>query len=155
MYGINVGGFGKIQMNKKSDIKVEFLYSMEGTNTKTTDIYLRLNRLSIPLLFCYQPIEKISLETGPEFKIQLNGDSNVPAAIAFFESGYTTFDYGFSFGMGFEPFNQFEISIRKYFGLKYHSEIGIFDKMANRIGEYKSGRTNVISISINYYLRQL
>ncbi len=151
--GIVIGGYGTFRFHEKHGIKMELLYSQEGLNYKDSDIYIRINRLSIPLLYNYKLSEKFYIEAGPEFKIKVGFDSNYPPSTGDdIETIYDTFDYGGTIGLEFRLFKTIGLSLRNCFSFKYQSEIGYIDQTGSNVSYIKSDRSNTLTFSINYYL---
>lgn len=151
--GIVIGGSGIFRFHEKHGIKMELLYSQEGLNYKDSDIYIRINRLSIPLLYNYKLSEKFNIEAGPEFKFKVGFDSNYPPYTGDgIETIYDNFDYGGTIGLEFRLFKTLGISLRNCFSFKYQSEIIYIDQTGSNVSSIKSDKSNTLTFSVNYYL---
>lgn len=146
--GILIGGIFKNDLNDKFGISSEVLYSMEGANFENSNNYIRIHRLSFPILVSYNLSKKITVGIGPELKLQLDVKSNLYGDIS---SLYDPLDYGGTLQFEFKPINSIGISLRNYFGLKYQSVIQITDINANEIEKFKSDKSNVLNVSVTYY----
>lgn len=151
--GLLIGAFGTFETTKNSALKTELLYSMEGANHKDSDTFIRLHRLAIPILFHYKLTESIRLEAGPEFKYQVGFDSDFLGGPDNLEATFHDVDYGVSVGFEFKPISKIGISVRNYFGLKYHGDSIFSDENGNITAQIRSDRTNVFSVAVNYYLK--
>lgn len=153
--GYHVGLYSSFFFSEHLGLRTELVYSLEGANFENSDEFVRINRISVPLLFNYRFLEKVGVEVGPEFKLQTGFDSNVPASRGNVESLYEKLDYGISLGVEFLPFEKIGIIVRNYFGLKYHSETFISEEIEGQfmsLASMKSDRTNVFQLAIQYQL---
>ena len=146
--GLLIGGIFKHDLNDKFGISSEVLYSMEGANIENSNQYIRIHRLSIPILASYNLTKKLKVGIGPELKLQLDVKSNLHGDIA---SLYDPLDYGGTLEIEFKPINSIGISLRNYFGLKYQNRILVSDAEANEIENIKSDKSNVLNMSVTYY----
>ncbi|MCR9254102.1 MAG: PorT family protein [bacterium] len=151
--GLLIGVFGTFGTTKNSALKTELLYSMEGANHKDSDTFVRLHRLAIPILFNYKLTESVRLEAGPELKYQIGFDSDFLGGQDNLEGTFHDVDYGLSVGFEIKPISKIGISVRNYFGLKYHGNSIFSDENGNVTAQIRSDRTNVLSVALNYYLK--
>ncbi len=88
--GLFIGGFADITLsNEQFHIQPEVLYSTEGSEDTEA------NFIRILGIGKYYPIEGLSLEAGPQFGIRVSAEDTV-------EDNTKSFDFGLSFGMGYE-----------------------------------------------------
>ncbi len=151
--GLMLGTFGALGISEKSSLKAELIFSMEGANYKSSNTYVRLNRLSLPLLYNYKLSPLISVEAGPELKYQIGFDSNFPSSQGNLKGLYENLDHGISIGVEISPISKFRLSLRNYFGMKYHSNYILTDENGNITERIKSDRSNVLTLAVNYYLK--
>lgn len=146
LLGIRFGGLLAFAFDEEFKIKTELAYSMAGA--KSDNIHLRLHNLSAPFLVVYSPAKWVNFEAGPEINflldVTMNGASNGD-----YSSIFDKFDYGLDLGVEIKVVKKVGISLRNYFGLKYNSEM-VFSDASDTI---KLDRSNVISLSVNYYIR--
>ncbi len=150
--GFNSGLFAMIGITKKYSLKTELYYSMEGADYQDSDLYIRLNRLSLPVLINYKLGKAISIEAGPEAKFQVGFKTNLSSFQGNIKSIYENLDYGATVGLTIRPLEKVGLTVRNYFGMKYHSSYNFINESGEITSHIKTDRTNILSVSINYYL---
>ncbi|MBT1704110.1 porin family protein [Chryseosolibacter indicus] len=149
--GFRAGVHALFNLKDKWNLRAELLYSNDGANFKDTDLYLKLNQLSLPLLVNYAFTNSVSLELGPEFNYIIHEDSKW-----FLDEPSLSkkFDYGVALGIEVKPVSSLGVSLRNYFGFRYHDEFTSRDINNNLTDRLKIARSNVLSLSLNYYFIQ-
>jgi hypothetical protein len=141
-------------------VQPEILYNNKGAvgkgilDNSVKDIALKLDYLSVPIMFQYNPTSEFYLEIGPEFsflmnaKMKANGetvdyvgyDDNIKT-----KDKYNKYDFGLSVGMGyyFSPSN---------IGIAARLTIGFTDIAQNDLYRsiYNIQKNNVLQIGIVY-----
>jgi Outer membrane protein beta-barrel domain len=86
-WGYTVGAFAELNIDKKWGVQPEVLFNQ--TNTQTADgfgqiipdgvsnVSVKMNYLTIPLLLSYKPIPVLSFQLGPQFGILMSTNQTV------------------------------------------------------------------------------
>lgn len=146
--GFRVGGHLTLKLKGNLGLRTELLYSRDGAKFEGTDEQLDLNRLSFPILVKYSFAKIVNVELGPEFNFLLSSNPDGQ-----FIGSNETLDYGASAGVEVKPIDKLGIGIRNYFGLKYHGETIFTENAADPGQVIETGRNNVFSVTLNYYLK--
>ena len=132
--GINIGVFGKYEINDKFDIQAELLYSQQGfkrnipitdnIGTIITKGYEVLSHyINIPLVSKYHPFGRIYIEAGPQVgfcldsKISPDEYKRITGVRGY--TGYNVVDFSLVGGIGFNLGNGLSVNTRYNHGLTY------------------------------------
>ncbi|SHJ68746.1 outer membrane beta-barrel protein [Aquimarina spongiae] len=100
-----IGGLADFTINEQFHIQPELLYSSEGSED------IEANFIRVLGIGKYYPVEGFSLEAGPQFGIRVSADNAI-------EDTTKSFDFGLSFGAGYEL-----TDIGLLFNLRYNAGI--------------------------------
>ena len=134
--GIFVGAYVEYQFNDFLAIQPELLYSRQGVSSKdksTEDITrkagIRLNYLNLPILVKFYPIERLSIDVGPQIGYALSaksigrvvnttdGRSVTRTKDRIDKKDYNHFDFGVAMGASYKLMNNFSVFARYYLGV--------------------------------------
>ncbi|HEX5742550.1 MAG TPA: porin family protein [Flavobacteriaceae bacterium] len=137
-----LGGFAEIKMSDKFAFQPEFLYSSQGAKGKDegTDMTLKLDYLTIPLMAKYYVGQKFSLDFGPQLAFLLKADAETMGVTVDFKDFMKSFDFGVNLGLGYE-LDKFVINGRYNIGLS-----NIWDNE----DDFGKNQNSVIQIGIGY-----
>jgi hypothetical protein len=86
-WGYTIGGFAELNINKKWGIQPEVLFNQTNTQTAdgfnqiipdgVSDVSVKMNYLTIPLLLSYKPIPVLSIQVGPQFGILMSTNQTI------------------------------------------------------------------------------
>jgi len=119
--GFMVGGFAVYSINDKISIQPELLFAQYGCKLdgemwySDTDIDLKQNYLSIPIMFNYS-LGAITLSVGPQIGYLLSADVDVDTDGVDPMDFFNTMDFGITMGGAYEFENGFGIGARYYLG---------------------------------------
>lgn len=115
-------------------LRIEPGFANRGYMSKYDDTYyVNLNYLSSPILICYYPFDKFSIQLGPELSYRLSAkvvsDDHTSDVKDLYDSKY---DFGINFGLSYQLFNKVNIGVRYNRGfvstvkdLTYTNEYGL------------------------------
>jgi len=107
---IILGGYGTIMFNDKIGLQPELFYLGNGyTNGGTT---VKLNYVSLPVLFRYNITEMFHLLAGPQLGVLMSAK----AGSVDIKDGFNSSDFGIATGIGLD-FGKFNAGVRYYAGL--------------------------------------
>ncbi len=115
--GFNLGLVGEYAFNEKMAIQPELLFSAQGAKSEEGDGKLKLNYLSLPVMFKYYVAEGFSLQAGPQVSYLLSAkvdDEDV-------KDGARKIDFALGVGAGYKLDNNLFFDARYTYGL---SKIG-------------------------------
>ncbi|WP_312090921.1 porin family protein [Chryseobacterium sp.] len=160
--GIHIGGLVQIPISNKLFLQPELLYSMQGSIAtipeESTELKMKMNYLTIPVIVKYNIFEKFNIEAGPQigFLLSSNITANYKDEDAIFDDGLTLNDkeyknkIDFSFGLG----ASYEINKNIFVGIRYNVGISNVYKKGMEIidddGRYNTSRNGVLQISAGY-----
>ncbi|GEC71849.1 Outer membrane protein beta-barrel domain-containing protein [Flavobacterium flevense] len=118
--GIQFGGFAEINVSEKFAIQPEVLFSTEGSKLKAegTNVTFNLAYINIPVMAKFYPVEKFSLQAGPQLgmlvsaKGEVNGGNKEDI-----KEGYKSINFGLNLGAGYEFTDNLLVDLRYNFGL--------------------------------------
>lgn len=114
--GFLIGVTGEIMFTENLGVQPEVLYSSQGAKsdfhldipdfgTLSVDEF-KVDYISIPILFKYYPIERLSLEIGPQMAFKVNseveGSMGNLSDTADFDDETESFEFGGAVGLGYE-----------------------------------------------------
>lgn len=117
-----VGAFAEMEFMYFLSFQVEAVYSRQGGYDKVdgTKQWLRLNYLNIPVLAKFHVIDKLSINTGPQFGFLLGdklktkkGGTTIKHSI----DGTKTFDFSWAIGASYRITPKIDIDARYNIGL--------------------------------------
>ena len=161
-FGFNAGGFLACPISEKVEIHPELLYSNQGYKFEGTSFNVRykekanIDYIALPLMLCYYPAKKFSVEFGPQISFLLSNKVKVDYTITSIDDGSvshgsTTIDnkeetqsveVGFNVGMGYRITQNLIASGRYNFGLS------TANKKASNSDE--QDRNSVFQFSLGY-----
>jgi hypothetical protein len=148
--GWHAGGFTKISMNKKSFLQTELLYSAKGYRyvdlSGGATVAMRLNYLTVPILFGYEIDHKTKVVLGTELGYLMKA-TLVKANINATNSFPKKFDIGLLIGLGYNITKGLGAEIRYNYGFKRFYQT---DAIGIRRGESLAGN-RVFQIGLNYF----
>ncbi|WP_108869280.1 porin family protein [Aquimarina aquimarini] len=107
------GVFSQYRLSKQLAIRSEILYSAQGAKSKNTSGKIKLNYINmLPAIIKFYPIDKLSLEAGPQVGYLLGGKG-----AGFVKSDFKKIDYGAALGIGYSLTDDLEVAIRYNLGL--------------------------------------
>ncbi len=136
--GFNLGLVGEYAFNEKIAIQPELLFSAQGAKAEEgdDDFKLKLNYLSLPVMFKYYVAEGLSLQAGPQISYLLSAKANDEDV----KDDAQKIDFALGLGAGYKLDNNLFFDARYTYGL---SKIGKGDDA----GKVYNG---VFQISIGY-----
>jgi Outer membrane protein beta-barrel domain len=113
------GVYFKIGMTEKISIQPELLYSVQGYDVSSggTTVEQRLTYIQLPVLFRYNIVPEFNLHAGPQYSYLANADVTVGSNTSSDKDSYTSGDFGFAFGGGFDLPGGFNGGIRYIAGI--------------------------------------
>ena len=129
--GLNIGAFGKYEINDKFDIQAELLYSQQGFkhnvpladyggNVIKDGYKFSSHYFNIPLVIKYYPFERIYLEAGPQAGFCLNSKlSPKEYAEGILDMDYNTIDFSLVGGIGLDIGYGLSVNARYNHGFTY------------------------------------
>lgn len=109
--GMVAGGFAEFKMSDKFSIRPELLYSRQGEKVGSDKI--KLNYINAPILAKFYPVNRFSIEAGPQVGFLLNKKGGSLA-----KSDYRKLDLSAAFGVGYRLIDNLEIGARYNLGLR-------------------------------------
>ncbi|WP_160111906.1 porin family protein [Aquimarina sp. AU58] len=111
--GVMGGVFSQYRLSEKLAIRSEILYSAQGAKSKNSSGKIKLNYINVlPAIIKFYPINKLSLEAGPQVGYLLGGKGT-----GFVKSNFKKIDYGVALGIGYSLTDNLEVGIRYNLGL--------------------------------------
>ena len=107
----HVGVVSEIPISEKFSFQPEIMYSRQGY-TFNNDV-IAMNYLNIPLMGKYYVTKGLSLEAGPQIGFLLSA-KNEGVKVT---NSFTTFDFGFNFGVGYKLENGLNFGARYNLGV--------------------------------------
>ena len=121
--GFNAGGFANVPLAESFSIQPEVLYSQMGAKTEyklgstTASSELKLDYVTVPVMFQYRFVPQFYLEAGPEFgflvsaksKSSLNDNSSV---VELNKDNFNGFNLGLGIGAGYDITKNIGINAR-------------------------------------------
>lgn len=137
--GLYVGGFVSIPVASKFTFQPELLYSMQGFKEYLNDrgsIYdakVKLNYISVPLVFQYQFVDKFYVEAGPQLDVLMSAKASQTVTYSSSNSTinrdnidvkefYKSFVMGVDLGAGYHITDNLIANVRYHFGVSNSSD---------------------------------
>lgn len=137
--GLYVGGFVSIPVASKFTFQPELLYSMQGFKEYLNDrgsIYdakVKLNYISVPLVFQYQFVDKFYVEAGPQLDVLMSAKASQTVTYSSSNSTinrdnidvkefYKSFVIGVDLGAGYHITDNLIANVRYHFGVSNSSD---------------------------------
>lgn len=153
--GWNAGLFTQIPVQDNLLIRPELLYSSKGAaysaSANSSEGSLRLNYISVPVLFGYRPTPKASILVGPEFGFLAKAVSK-SQGITTDMTGFRHLDIGVDLGVTYNLSRYFGMEARYNYGFKDLVNAVYLDTNGNIAGQGKTGANRVIQLGVYYLL---
>ena len=137
---VHFGAFATIPLANKFAFQPELLYSMQGfkeylnDNGLIYDAKLKLNYISVPLVFQYQFVDKFYAEAGPQFDVLMSAKASQVYTNTFSNTTitqnnvdvkkvYNGLVMGFNVGAGYHITNNLSANVRYHFGISQADDI--------------------------------
>ncbi len=130
IYGANIGAFAEIKVTDKFGVQPELLFSMQGLKQTLSggglsyEDEISLSYINIPIMAKIYVSEKFSLQAGPQVGFLIAATDKITTNITGLVSEskdskdeYTSTDFGFNFGVGFQINKNISIDARYNLGL--------------------------------------
>lgn len=160
--GFNAGMFLAFPISKKVEIHPELLFSNQGYIFKGTEDNItykqkaNINYIAVPVMICFYPSKKFSVEFGPQVSFLLSNKVDVDYTIVSLEDGSISqgsvtidnkdvtqsIEVGFNFGLGYRITQNIIASGRYNFGLSQANKKSENDK--------EQDRNSVFQFSLGY-----
>ncbi len=126
--GFNAGVFANIPLSSTFSVQPELLYSQQGSKTKDviagkefSDV-LKLDYISVPVMFQYKVIPQFYVEAGPEFSFLASSKNETKLGGSTGELDldskfFNKFNFGLGIGAGFDITQNIGVNARYVFGL--------------------------------------
>ena len=144
-------------INDKIGLRTEPGFANRGTILSYTglpDSKININYISIPLLFKFSPIDKLSLLFGPEFSHRLTAKSKSDGNTTDIKSLYDSkIDFGITAGLSYRLIDKLELGLRYNRGfISTISDLRFTDEFGNDKG--KASLCNQgFTISLTYMIK--
>lgn len=118
--GMNAGLIGHVHFTTHFAIQPELIFSAKGAKFKLANVdhTLRLNYLSIPILFQYMFNNGFRIQAGPEIGILLNASQKTGSSNIDVKSDFKSLDFGLAGGLSYvHPPSGFGVDLRYVKGL--------------------------------------
>ena len=149
-------------ISEKVEIHPELLYSNQGYKYEGSEFNARfkekanIDYIALPVMLCYYPVKKFSVEIGPQISFLLSNKVKVDYTITSLDDGTTTsgsatidhkaetqsIEVGLNIGMGYRITQNVNVSGRYNFGLS------TVNKKASNSDE--QDRNSVFQLSLGY-----
>lgn len=119
LVGFHFGLFGEFKLANQFTIQPEALFSrLGGTfNEDGTTGDIKLNYISVPIMFKYYPSEQFSLEAGPQIGFLASSTISSGALSVDAESLFNTIDFGLAIGANYDFTDKVFVNARYNLGL--------------------------------------
>lgn len=153
--GWNAGALAEIPVKDNILIRPELLYSSKGfgfnaMGTASKGI-VKLNYITVPVLFGYRPTAKSELLAGPEFGFLRKAVTKSSGITDDMTNFYRHFDVGFDLGLGYNFSKVLGAEIRYNYGFKDLVNVVYLNDSGDITGQGKNGANSVLQIGL-YYL---
>lgn len=152
--GFNAGVFANLPLGSSFSIQPEVLYSQQGSKTKDviagkefSDV-LKLDYVSIPVMFQYKIVPQFYLEAGPEFNFLASAKNETKLGghtgeLELDSKYFNKFNFGLGLGAGFDITSNLGVNARYVFGLtdvtKEDPTYPVVNKEKHRLGTFQAG----------------
>jgi hypothetical protein len=152
----NTGLLSEVSLGKKCLLRPEILYSMQGwkfsPNNTNSGGSLNLHYLTMPVLFGYKPISKLSILAGPQVAFLMKAtrkETNVQSVTV--NNLYRNFDYGICFGSAYKLTEKLGIELRYFYGFKTLFRYELRDNNNYPTGKIqRDGANRVLQLNVFY-----
>ncbi|MCL9807829.1 porin family protein [Flavobacterium luminosum] len=140
----NAGGFAEIKLSDKFAIQPEILYSVEGgkqdVSGESEKLIWDLAYVNIPVMAKFYPIEKLSIEAGPQIGFLTKAEATFDGeTVADFKDDSKSTAISLNLGAGYDFTKNIFGSIRYNLGMTNIIDENDFDS-----------KSNVLSLSVGY-----
>ncbi len=139
--GLAIGAVAEFKLSESFAIQPEIIYSSQGSDTKNSNVKLKMNYLNVPLMAKYYPTENLSLQLGPQVGFLVSAKVDNGKTSVKVDDNLKTIDLGLSFGVGYK------LDFGLFFDARYN--LGLSD-----INDYNTINENynaVINFSVGYF----
>lgn len=154
--GWNAGGLAEITIQDDLLIRPELLYSSKGFAFNATGTSnkgsLKLNYISVPILFGYRPDSKSEIFLGPEFGFLRKAVSKSLGIREDVTNFYRHFDVGVDLGFAYKISRVFGAEARYNYGFKDLVNVAIVDENGNVTGQGRNGANRVFQFGLFFML---
>lgn len=156
--GWNAGALAEIPVQDNLLIRPEVLYSSKGfafsaVGTSSSGS-VKLNYITVPVLFGYRFNDKTSILAGPEFGFLRKAVSKSSGITDDMTNFYRHFDLGFDLGLAYNITRVFGAEVRYNYGFKDLVNVVYQSENGNITGQGKNGANRVFQIGLFYMLDQ-
>ncbi len=156
--GWNAGVLAEIPFQDNLLIRPELLYSSKGFAFSATQTgnegSLKLNYISVPVLFGYRPNNKSKILLGPEFGFLRKAVSKSLGIREDMTNLYRHFDVGFDLGVAYNISKAFGAEVRYNYGFKDLVNVVYVNDNGGISGQGKNGANRVLQFGLFYMLDQ-
>lgn len=150
--GMHIGAFVAVPLTSKFTFQPELLYSMQGFkehNTKSSgsaiyDSELKLNYVSVPLVFQYQFEQKFYAELGPQIDVLMSAKNTLTSTYLYTNTTTTresdvknyskSLVFGVDFGAGYHITKSISANVRYHLGLTSANKTEKFNNRVLQLG---------------------
>ncbi len=145
---LHAGVYAKIMISDMFGIQPELIYNSVGTkfDISGADAVSKINYLSLPIMFRYNPVPVFNIHAGPQFGFLLSAEEEFNGNTSDSKDGYKGLDLGAGIGVGVDLPMGLGISARYVLGLA-----NILDDEDADFSDVKV-TNNVIQLSVSYRL---
>ena len=101
VFGFHAGVFANIGLTDLFAFQPEIIYSQKGAKVPNIDLTTRLNYVDIPLLF-HVNADGLFFEAGPQLGILVAAKDKLGSVSVDRKAFYTTLDFGYLAGLGYQ-----------------------------------------------------
>ena len=142
--GFHGGGLAHIHMSKHFAVQPEVVYSNQGADIDISDEKYKLGYINVPVMFQYMFNNGVRLQTGPQAGFLIKATRDDGEDETDIKDNFKTFDFAWSFGLGYITKSRLGIDARYNLGLtdftenpalKYQNrvfQIGLFYQFKHR-----------------------
>jgi hypothetical protein len=157
--GINAGLLSEIKLGEKFLLRPEVFYSAKGWKfpaiSGSSGGSINLHYVTIPVLFGYRPISKLSILAGAELgyllKTVRKPEANMPQIYNYYEK----LDYGICLGLAYNLTKSIGVEMRYVYGFDTLIKASGRDANNNATGEvYRDGANRVLQLNVFYTFKK-
>lgn len=139
--GLLAGVLAEIKFSDQLALQPEIVYSSQGAKSDNSDSTLRLNYLNIPLMAKFYPMERLSLQAGPQIGFLMGAKAKTPFSTTDVKDNYKSVDFSLNLGLGYD----FTENI--FADARYNIGLSNFNDVKTNTEKY---RNSVIQFSVGY-----
>ena len=155
--GWNAGVLAEIPIQDNILVRPEVQYSSKGfafsARGTSTSGSVRLNYISVPVLFGYRPNMKSEILLGPEFGFLRKAVSKSSGISENLTSSFRHFDVGFDLGLAYNISKVFGFEVRYNYGFKDLVNVVYMNDNGDITGQGKNGANSVLQFGLFYMLQ--